>query len=649
MPNESKFMTPADLGYYDDKIKGYVNHEMDKQKHKASDITSGTFSTERLPVMPIAKGGTDADTANAAQFNLLGGMMYLDGDLTDDSDVVMAYKTPTAEEGVTYRVKAKRLWNYINAKIKDGFGFNATGVLDVAHGGTASTNAAGARNALGAAAASHAHTADNITSGVLDVARIPVDSALSATSANPVQNKAVQNALSSKQDKLVAGDNITIDPDTNVISATGTSGEPSGVLDIAHGGTSSTNAAGARNALGAAAASHTHKASDIASGVLDAARIPSHKHAASDIASGVLDAARIPVDSALSATSVKPVQNKVVQAALAGKQDKLVAGDNITIDPDTNEISAAGAGDLQRYRRSLRVETEITNGEDLNAYQLTGNYGCSVADVSTIMNKPSGLSDPFLLFVQSIGGSALQEIVDSKGSRWSRTGIQEWNQTYDSLQTIPVKNGGTGATSLTSNAVLLGNGTDAVNHAAPSSGALYATSEMSKPTFGTLPIAQGGTGAVSASDARKSLGITPDNIGIKSWLLNSVFKVGYVWVSYTSTSPASIIGGSWTAITGRFPYFNAGTSIGGSNSHTLTADQLANHRHQIGLDQDAYYTANADSGYSVHKSAEYYSDSGNSTWAWSGGLGDISGTWASGHGHNNMPAYQTLYAWRRVS
>lgn len=549
MPNESKFMTPADLGYYDDKIKGFVNHGLDKQKHKASDITSGTFSTERLPVMPIAKGGTDADTANAAQFNLLGGMTYLDEDLTDDSNVVMAYKTPTAEGGVTYKVKAKRLWNYINAKIKDGFGFNATGVLD-----------------------------------------------------------------------------------------------------IAHGGTSSTNAAGARSALGAAAAVHTHKASDIASGVLDARCIPSHEHAASDIASGVLDVARIPVDSALSATSVKPVQNKVVQAALAGKQDKLVAGDNITIDPNTNEISAASAGDLQRYRRSLRVETEIPNGADLNGYQLTGNYGCSVADVSTIMSKPSGLSDPFLLFVQSIGsGATLQEIVDSKGSRWSRSGIQEWNQTYDSLQTIPVKNGGTGATSLTSNAVLLGNGTDAVNHAAPSSGALYATGGTSKPTFGTLPIAQGGTGATSASDARKNLGITPDGIGIKSWLLDSVFKVGYVWVSYTSTSPASIIGGSWTAITGRFPYFNAGTSIGGSNSHTLTADQLANHRHQIGLDQDAYYTVNADSGYTVHKSGNYYSDSGNATWAWSGGIGDMSGTGASGQGHNNMPAYQTLYAWRRVS
>ena len=50
---------------------------------------------------------------------------------------------------------------------------------------------------------------------------------------------------------------------------------------------------------------------------------------------------------------------------------------------------------------------------------------------------------------------------------------------------------------------------------------------------------------------------------IRSYLLNYVYKVGYVWISYTSTSPASIIGGTWVAITGRFPYFNAGTSVGG--------------------------------------------------------------------------------------
>lgn len=38
-----------------------------------------------------------------------------------------------------------------------------------------------------------------------------------------------------------------------------------------------------------------------------------------------------------------------------------------------------------------------------------------------------------------------------------------------------------------------------------------------------------------------------------------IYPVGSVYMSYTSTSPASLFGGNWTAITGHFPYFNNGT------------------------------------------------------------------------------------------
>lgn len=48
---------------------------------------------------------------------------------------------------------------------------------------------------------------------------IEVDSELSSTSENPVQNKVVKVALDEKQDKLTVGDNITIE--NNVISASG--------------------------------------------------------------------------------------------------------------------------------------------------------------------------------------------------------------------------------------------------------------------------------------------------------------------------------------------------------------------------------------------------------------------------------------------
>lgn len=54
------------------------------------------------------------------------------------------------------------------------------------------------------------------------------DSSLSSSSTNPIQNKIVKSELDKKQDKLVSGNDINIDPETNVISYTGSS---SGIND----------------------------------------------------------------------------------------------------------------------------------------------------------------------------------------------------------------------------------------------------------------------------------------------------------------------------------------------------------------------------------------------------------------------------------
>lgn len=72
--------------------------------------------------------------------------------------------------------------------------------------------------------------------------------------------------------------------------------------------------------------------------------------------------------------------------------------------------------------------------------------------------------------------------------------------------TLGIDRGGTGKATHTSNAVLTGNGTSAVNNVATASGALYATSTNGAAKFGTLPIAQGGTGATTAANALTNLG-----------------------------------------------------------------------------------------------------------------------------------------------
>lgn len=50
------------------------------------------------------------------------------------------------------------------------------------------------------------------------------------------------------------------------------------------------------------------------------------------------------IDSTLSSTSTNPVQNKVVYTALAGKQDKLIAGTGISINGNTISCTVSGGG-----------------------------------------------------------------------------------------------------------------------------------------------------------------------------------------------------------------------------------------------------------------------------------------------------------------
>lgn len=250
------------------------------------------------------------------------------------------------------------------------------------------------------------------------------------------------------------------------------------------------------------------------------------------------------------------------------------------VDAMDDALAGTVAGNLRKYRRSLSVETEIPAAADLNEYRTVGNYGCSVAgNVAGIRNRPSGLANPFLLFVHEVGSAVLQEVIDAfDGSRWCRAGYGAWVQTYDSSSVVPVAQGGTGGTS----------GTSALN-----------------------------------------------NLGIRRWLLDNVFNVGYVWISYTNTSPSGLVGGTWAPITGRFPYFNAGSGIGGANYYRLTKSQLPPNTGQCAT---------------LYRGDNGGSQVGHVTY-WSNHSGSLVGVNVDGGYGNvdNMPAYQTLYAWRRTA
>ena len=132
-----------------------------------------------------------------------------------------------------------------------------------------------------------------------------------------------------------------------------------------------------------------------------------------------------------------------------------------------------------------------------------------------------------------------------------------------------------------------------------------------------------------------------------SWvnICDIIYPVGAYYISHDSTPPSELFGGTWTAVTGRFLYCNAGTGTGGSNTHTLTVDQMPSHEHTFARQQ--WYMVDTVSNSSSGAIYSWKSSTGGTTSPSYVGTG----TNATGGGaaHNNMPAYQTVYAWRRTA
>lgn len=116
--------------------------------------------------------------------------------------------------------------------------------------------------------------------------------------------------------------------------------------------------------------------------------------------------------------------------------------------------------------------------------------------------------------------------------------------------------------------------------------------------------------------------------------------VGCLYMSFESTSPATLFGGSWTQLKDRFllavgdTYKSSGLT-GGEADHTLTVAEMPSHRHGASEGQFHAYTgsngADTVSGGTNFKSIQYT--------AYVGG----------GGAHNNMPPYLTVYMWKRIA
>lgn len=150
------------------------------------------------------------------------------------------------------------------------------------------------------------------------------------------------------------------------------------------------------------------------------------------------------------------------------------------------------------------------------------------------------------------------------------------------------------------------------------------------------------------------------------------YPVGSIYLSINSISPASLFGGTWTQIKGRFllgtgspgantdNYFGTFTgatwsagvgSAGGQDYHELTVSEMPSHRHE-----GIYYRTIATKNLITLNtgSASYHVPWGSSDYAGSYDAGNgateiITGNTGGGTKHNNMPPYYAVYMWRRTS
>lgn len=129
-------------------------------------------------------------------------------------------------------------------------------------------------------------------------------------------------------------------------------------------------------------------------------------------------------------------------------------------------------------------------------------------------------------------------------------------------------------------------------------------------------------------------------LGESAWLTaQGAYPVGAIYLSVTDVNPASLFGGTWERIGGRFllgadSTYAAG-STGGEAAHTLTIDEMPRHNHEV----DNLNASGNSTPFMTVQAQDKKGYGGNVQTMFAGG----------GKAHNNLPPYLAVYMWQRVS
>ena len=165
------------------------------------------------------------------------------------------------------------------------------------------------------------------------------------------------------------------------------------------------------------------------------------------------------------------------------------------------------------------------------------------------------------------------------------------------------------------------------------------------PLYGLNLVAGNGI-TISGDSSTGNVTITNSGGGVS---LLDVYPVGSIYISYLSTSPATLFGGTWTQIKDRFLVAWNGTTgtfrliddTGGEETHQLTINEMPAHNHR-----DVTGTNDANrikiGGNSGSDEGILYSTGFNE---WISTENTVGGNQA----HNNLPPYMAVYMWRRTA